>query len=244
MNPAGAKIAKKLFSDIKKGASKLNNIKMAVCPPYVYLGLSRPSLKMSIGAQDVSVDGPSGPYTGEISLEMLKNLGVSWIILGHSERRERGESNALIGKKMKLALRAGFNVIFCVGERERDNAHDVSLGYIRAELEESLKGIDRKILRNLFIAYEPVWALSNNSKGVSSDPKHAFKMALYIRKILVPIVGEAFAKSVPILYGGSVNKENIANFLCDGWLQGALVGSKSLNGKEFISIAKVASSGA
>lgn len=240
MNPPSVKGAKKLLTGIKKGARDLKNVKLVVCPPYVYLGFAKSSPQISVGAQDVSADGPVGPYTGEISLEMLKNLGVSYIILGHSERRERGESNVLIGNKIRLALKAGFNVVFCVGEKEKDNS-EASLGYIRAELGEGLKGIDRKILRNLIIAYEPIWALSNNSKGISASPAHAFKMALYIRKVLAGMAGETFAKAVPILYGGSVSKENIGDFLADGWLQGALVGSKSLNAKEFISVAKVAS---
>ncbi len=249
MNPVSLLQARKLASELKRGAVNLKKIKLVICPPYVYLNVIKPSHSLSLGAQDVSVDGPAGSFTGEISLEMLGDSSVDWIIVGHSERRAKGETNILINKKIKLALKSGFKTILCVGELERgeeesnffENKKENAFAYVRRELKEGLSGIDKKNLANLFIAYEPVWALSSNSRGLSAPPEHAFKMALYIRKILLSVVGEKIAKSVPILYGGSVSKENIADFLKDGWLQGALVGSKSLNAKEFLAIAKIAS---
>lgn len=240
MNPASLKEAKSIFNAIKKTAGRLNNVETVVCPPFIYLSeFGQSVLKIKLGAQDVSVFDFEGAHTGEISAKMLKNFGVKYAIVGHSERRKNGETNETINKKIGMALSYGLKVIFCVGEEKRDNDGKFA-EVIEMQISEGLKGFSDGFLKNLIVAYEPVWAISGSPKSKADDPESAFKVAVLIRKILMDFVGNEMARKIPILYGGSVNSENAGKFLKDGQMDGLLVGSKSLDEKEFKKILETA----
>jgi triosephosphate isomerase len=191
-----------------------------------------------VGAQDVFWE-EKGAYTGEISASILKNLGVKYVIIGHSERRELGETDEIINKKIKTALKSGLKVIFCIGEKERDIDNHF-LNFIKDQISNSLKGIQKKFFKNLIIAYEPVWAISTHQGASADNPESALRIAIFIRRMLLEIVGGQFARQIPILYGGSVDSKNAREFLHNNGMQGLLVGSQSLIPKNFNEILKIA----
>jgi len=242
MNPASLKEAKSLFDSAKKISSKLSKVETIICTPSIYLTeLGHSMSKLKLGAQDVSVFGFEGAHTGEVSAKMLKNSGVKYVIIGHSERRKIGETNETINKKIGTALSVGLKVIFCVGEEKRDK-DGAFAEFIEIQISEGLRGLGSDLVKNIIIAYEPVWAISGNAKSKADDPEAAFKVAVLIRKLLMSFVGNDMARKIPILYGGSVNSENAGKFLKDGQMDGLLVGSKSLNKEEFKKILESANS--
>ncbi|MEK9161584.1 MAG: triose-phosphate isomerase, partial [Patescibacteria group bacterium] len=200
MNPASLKEAKAIFDSAKKTSSKLSKVETVICPPAIYLSeLGRSMSKMKLGAQNVSVFDFEGAHTGEVSAKMLKNLGVKYAIIGHSERRKNGETNETINKKIGVALSSGLKVIFCVGEEKRDSDGKFA-EVIETQISEGLKGFSDSFLKNLIIAYEPVWAISGSVKSKADDPESAFKVAVLIRKTLMDFVGNEMARKIPIIY--------------------------------------------
>lgn len=240
MNPASLKEANRIFGAIKKTAAKLKKTETVVCPPFVYLHELKPNKKgIKTGAQDIFWDDKKTAYTGEISAAMLKDARAEYVIVGHSERREYfGETNETVNKKIKASLKNGFKVIFCVGEKSRAGDEDY-LRFVRAEIEEGLKGASRKLLKNLILAYEPIWAIGK--KGPAADsPEDVMQMAIYIRRIILPFAGKDLARHFPVLYGGSVNPKNAEDFLRDAGVQGLLIGHESLIPEHFEKILKIA----
>ena len=247
MNPPNKKTAKKIFDSAQKNACGLKNIEVVVCPPFVYLGVLslsasggfRAKSHSAFGAQDVFWDEKKTSYTGEISATMLKNLGVKYVIIGHSERREHlGEDNLIINKKVKYALSAGLKVVFCVGEKERDDDGQY-LNFIKTEMLEGLFSVPAKLANNLIVAYEPIWAIGKSGKNADS-PEKVFEISIYIKRILADIFGRPRGDQIPILYGGSVDIENTEGFLSEGRISGLLIGHKSLETESFKEILKIA----
>lgn len=232
MNPANAELALELFSDTRRSALKNKKVKVVVCPPYIYL----PELEkikdnnIELGAQDVFFEN-AGSFTGEIGPAMLKKQGEKYVIIGHSERREIGETDELISKKVLAGLKAGLRVILCVGEKARDS-HGDFLMHLRGQITASLFGISKRYLKGLIIAYEPIWAIGKSDEE-AMRPADLHETSLYIRKVLVEIYKSASAVSVPILYGGSVSFKNASELLALGEVQGLLVGHESLSAKRF-----------
>lgn len=224
--------AKKIAREIKTRA--------IICPPFVFLAeLIVKFKKMSFGVQDLFWE-EKGAYTGEISVAMAKNIGAKYVIIGHSERRELGETNEIINKKIKNALKNNLKVIFCIGEQERDLEGNY-LYFIKNEIEEGLKGVSKKLLKNLIVAYEPIWAIGK--KGEDADkPEDVFQMSIYIRRVLLGIAGKKLSRNIPILYGGSAEPGNAEKLLKEGGMQGFLVGHASLVPKDFNKILKIANS--
>ena len=225
MNPGSLEEAKKIFNKIKIAAGKLKKVETVICPPFVYL----PSLRAT-GAQNIFYE-EKGAYTGEISVKMLKDLGVKYVIIGHSERREMGETDEIINKKIKAGLEAGLKVVFCVGEKKRDGENEY-LNFVKNQINKGLKNIPKKFFKNLIIAYEPVWAISSQKRARADNPESALKMAVFIKRTLL--------SPIPILYGGSVNPENAGGFLFKSGMNGLLVGGQSLIPENFIKILKIA----
>ena len=237
MNPLTLKEAEKLFSDVAKGIAGTKKTEVVVCVPFIYLEkLKKLSRKISLGAQDAFISGV-GAFTGEISPEMLYELGVRYVILGHSERRAFGENNAGVNKKIKAALGAGLAPILCVGESARDESHEY-FNLVKTQLEECLAGVSRNSLSKIIIAYEPVWALSStvNRKDATADDSK--EMAIYIRKILSDKFGPDAGK-MRILYGGSANEKDAEEFLKHGGVDGLLAGRASLTARKFVEIIKI-----
>src|SRR3989344_8352863 len=160
MNPATLDKAKQLFKKIKVVAKGLKNINTVICPPFLYLNELRKLSSNSgvdLGVQNIFEEA-AGAHTGEISAVMAYGVGARYAILGHSERRNLGETSDIVNKKVKLALSVGFTVIVCIGEKERDAEGDY-LSFLKKELIESLKGVSKIFLDRVIIAYEPVWAI-------------------------------------------------------------------------------------
>lgn len=240
MNPSGLKEAKRLFNKTKQAASRLTKTEVVICPPFIYLSqLGGLASKLKLGAQDVSFFDFDGAHTGEISAKMLKNIGAKYAIIGHSERRKLGETNEIINKKIGIALSAGLKAILCVGEESRDNDGRF-LDFIREELSAGLRGLSRGLIKNLIVAYEPIWAISGRSSAGADNPDDVFKITILIRKVLMDFAGNDLARNLPIIYGGSVNSENAGVFLKKSQVNGLLVGGKSLDSEEFGKIIKIA----
>jgi triosephosphate isomerase len=215
-------------------------VDVIVCPPYPYLSGFAPVLQrasIGLGAQDVSEEA-EGAFTGEVSAEMLRDVGCQWTIVGHSERRVLyGESDALVAAKAGRALRAGLGVMVCVGETldERESGHTVEV--IRRQLQAVLPQLSGAPADRVMIAYEPVWAIGT---GRTAEPVQAVEVHQLIRDIL-RTAGLA-AGFIRILYGGSVKPGNAAALLAAPDIDGALVGGASLVANDFLAIVRAAAS--
>lgn len=240
MNPAESTEAELICRNVYNKNSCLagnSALRVVLCPPHLYLAsLVKTYPKLTFGAQDCFWAN-SGAYTGEVSPQMLKNLGVGWVIIGHSERRRYlKESNTLINKKIKGALLSGLRVVLAVGEKERSNDQK---NVLARQLQLSCKGLKKQHLTQLLIAYEPVWAIG---AGQAASPNRAVVAAIIIRQYLALLFGKE-ARNVPILYGGSTNINNIEEFSKRKELQGVLVGGASIKntGREFADMIELVS---
>lgn len=233
MNPATSREAKSLYLSIKKKAISLKKIKTVICPPIIWLGdLNHRSIKnLALGVQDVSLEKGIGPYTGSISAKMVSYSTAEYILIGHSERRELGDTDEVINQKLKNSLEEGLIPILCVGEKVRDQRGDY-LEVLTSQLVKALSGIKKNQLKNLVIAYEPVWAIGNKSTGVDT-PEDFLHNSIFIRKVISKIVGGDIARSISVLYGGSVNEKNAVSFLILGQADGLLIGRASLEADKF-----------
>ncbi|KAI9323556.1 triosephosphate isomerase [Dichotomocladium elegans] len=214
------------------GATIPAGTEVVVSPPAIYLDSVRKALKKEIGvaAQNAYVK-PSGAYTGEISPEQLKDLGIDWVILGHSERREYfKESNEFVGDKTAHALSAGVSVIACFGEKLEERESGETVNVCRAQL----KAIAEKVKdwTNVVLAYEPVWAIGT---GKVATPEQAEEVHANIREWLAENVSKDVADSVRIIYGGSVKGSNAAELAKKPNIDGFLVGGASLQ-EDFLTI--------
>ena len=235
MNPQSLLKAKELFNLlrnwIKKNSNILENIRIIICPPFVYLeSLSKSPkikssrLKVEFGAQDLFWE-EKGAFTGEISPRMLKNLGVKYVIVGHSERRQiLKETDEMIHKKLKAAIKAKLKPILCIGETLKERKKGKTFKVLKNQLTKALNHLTTRQLSYLILAYEPVWAIGTKNP---CKPNEARKVLLFLRKII----------QSPILYGGSVNSKIAKDYIEVGF-DGLLVGGASLNLKEFIGIVK------
>jgi triosephosphate isomerase (TIM) len=238
MNPVDLKEATKIFAILKRVNLKKVKDMVVICPPEIYLSdfsLKYKGGKFKFGAQDVSISN-NPESTGEISAEMLKNLKAEYVIVGHSERRALGETNSVVAKKIRNAVDKGLKVILCVGEEHRDMNGEY-LRFVEKQLFESLEGFNKKNIANLYVAYEPVWAIGKGSSSVDSNDLH--QMNLFIKKVLVSIFDRKIGLSVPIIYGGSVDEENAKQLMAAGEVDGLLIGRASLNPYVFTKILKI-----
>ena len=238
MNPGSPEEAKKLFRAVKNKASRLRKTKCVICPPSIYIEalgkISSPSCQ--IGGQD-SFWEREGAYTGEISPGMLKRSGVKYVILGHSEKRELGDTDEIVNKKIKLALDYHMVVILCVGERVRDDEGKY-LNFLKGQINESLKRISPQYYKNIIIAYEPIWAIGSRARGVST-PEDFLEKSIFIRKVISQITNKKLAMGIPIIYGGSASDINTEGFLKKGRADGLLVGRASIDAKKFNKILEI-----
>lgn len=234
MNPNTLEEAKNIFNTIKKVSLKLNKVNIVICPPFTYLkSLIKDENSISIGAQNVFSE-EQGSFTGEISANMLKDLGVKYVIVGHSERRKMGETDQLISKKIQLTLDLGINTILCIGEMQRTDQGE-HLDYIKEQIKNSLDKVSKKNISKLIIAYEPVWAIGGKEAMNSAMIN---EMVIFIRKTISDIYGHDIAMSIPVLYGGSVNFRNARDIIIEGNVDGLLVGRESLNTEGFSELLK------
>lgn len=236
MNPDSRDEARRLISEVKRSAGKAKKADIVICPPFTYLRDAKEILgqnKVLLGAQNMSSE-PAGAYTGEISGAMLKDLGIKFVIIGHSERRRLGESDETVNKKVKAALKLGIVPIVCVGERERDS-HGYYIATVKGQVEAAFAGVPSTMLKNCVVAYEPIWAVGNASFD-SATPHDAVEMTIFIKKTLADSHGTKRAHDLRVLYGGSVNAKNAGEFLREKEVAGLLVGRESLDASKFLAI--------
>jgi triosephosphate isomerase len=229
MNPQKEKEAVLLAKAIDKSG-------VIIAPPFVFLAAIKKILKRAkLAAQDIAPDS-LGSLTGEISPAMLKNFGVKYAIIGHSERRALGETDILINKKIKTALKSGIVPVVCVGESHRDHQMKY-LSFMKHQIAGTFKNLQPKDFKKIIIAYEPVWAIGKDAER-EATPEESQEMAIFIKKVLSDIYGSKNIQKISILYGGSVNAKNAESFLKCGGVEGLLIGRSSLNSKEFNEIIK------
>lgn len=223
---------------IKRTKSVKSSVEILIAPPFTSLYKLNEIFKntnVKLGSQNCHYE-KKGAFTGEISPNMLKELGVEYIILGHSERRHVfGESNELINKKVNAVLNAKLKPILCIGEKEEEREAGITNCINELQLKTCLKGISDNQVENLTIAYEPVWAIGT---GKTASPEDAQNAHSYIRDVLANLFGNLKAENIRILYGGSVKAENIKELMAQKDIDGALVGGASLKFDSFERIIK------
>lgn len=234
----GPKEAKAFVSEFVEGLGSLTDkADVVIAPPFVTI----PSLVCALGAdssvgvsaQNVS-EQDNGAFTGEISTDMLNELGLAYVIIGHSERRTLyGESNAIINAKIKKALAAGLIPIFCIGEtlEERDGGQLESV--LRSQITEGLEGISAADAKGIVIAYEPVWAIGTGRVATSEQAQDAHA---FCRSVVADVCGAEVADAVRIQYGGSMKADNAGELLAQPDIDGGLVGGASLQAQSFLAL--------
>ena len=231
----------KMFGDLKS-LNTLNNVikfsktgkfNLIYCPPYTLLDLFSKKLKQTkikIGAQNCHEEEKYGAYTGSINSKMLKNIGCQYVILGHSENRMSGETDFLINKKIKSAIKNGLKIIFCIGETLDEKKKKITQKIILEQISKCLKGIIP--FNNILVAYEPVWSIGTGLIPNNEDLKRDI---LYIKNLMKK---KFRFKNPKVLYGGSVSQKNIDNLKKINTIDGFLIGGASQDAKKFIDIVK------
>ncbi|MEG1396119.1 MAG: triose-phosphate isomerase [Oscillospiraceae bacterium] len=193
--------------------------------------------KVSIGAENCHEES-SGAYTGEISAEMLKDLGVKYVILGHSERRQYyNETDAAVNKKIHAALKCGLRPILCVGESLEQRELGVTMNLIGYQVKAALNGVPADQMRHVVIAYEPLWAIGT---GLTATAEQAAEVCCAIRTIVRKLYGARVARSVTVQYGGSMNAKNAKELLSNEDVDGGLIGGAALKPADFVQIINAA----
>jgi len=233
------------IKEFKKLMNNTGNADLVICPPFTSLEAVSKEIKNSgikLGAQNMHFEN-AGAYTGEISPLMLKEIGCEYVILGHSERREFfNEDDSLINKKVIAALNSGLKPILCIGENWEQRVQEKTEDVIEDQLIKGLQNADK--IKNVVIAYEPVWAISRGNAAQKPATKgEAEEAHLFIRKLLEGIYDEKSAKETRIIYGGSVKPENAKELLNMKNIDGGLVGNASLDPKSFYEIILAAKMG-
>ena len=231
---------KPFIDEIKPLIPKVKSCETVLCVPAVNIAAmlkAGKEAKIAVGAQDVS-KYEKGAYTGEISASQLSDAGVKYCIVGHSERREyHGEDDLLVNAKTRALLEKGINPIICVGESLEQREMDLTMAHINYQVRAALHGVDATALRRCVIAYEPIWAIGT---GKTATSEQAQEVCCYIRSIIRDMYGARPARSVSILYGGSMNAKNAAELLAQPDVDGGLIGGASLKPADFATIVAAA----
>ena len=233
------KEARDLASGLRKElGDNAGGPELLVCPPFLALAAVNEVLAGSpirMGAQDAHWEA-KGAFTGEVSLGMLKDVGCSTVLLGHSERRHvMGETNEMVNRKIKACLGAGFLPVVCVGELLEERNMGVTREVVERQISKGLDGLTSEEVAKLVIAYEPVWAIGT---GKTATPRQAAEVHHYLRKLITQKSGEAVGQGIRILYGGSVSPENVKELMAEEDIDGALVGGASLKVDSFLKIVR------
>ena len=227
-----------LASGVVNGLGSETRVTVAVCPPFPFLARIAQVVKgtpVALGAQDCYTKD-DGAFTGEVGPAMLVDVGCTYVIVGHSERRQFfHDTNEFVNAKTHAALKAGLKVILCIGETLDERKANRTEAVLDTQLSGSLANISAEQLKNIVLAYEPVWAIGT---GVTATPEQAQEAHAFVRKRVGQLCGDAAAQAVVIQYGGSVNPKNAATLLAQPDVDGALVGGASLKPEDFLAIIK------
>jgi triosephosphate isomerase (TIM) len=215
-----------------------NDVQLVLCTPFIHLSTVKKQLegsKVNLGAQNLHTK-ESGAFTGEISAPMLSSVGVQYVILGHSERREYfNETNAQLAEKVNISLKYNLTPIFCCGETLEQRNKGIHIDFVKQQLTESLFHLPEADFLKIVIAYEPIWAIGT---GVTATAAQAQEMHLEIRNHLASKYGKETAEKISILYGGSAKPDNAKELFALKDVDGGLIGGASLKARDFIDIAK------
>ena len=241
MNPQTLVEAKRIVTKTKAVARTLEHTLVVACPPFPFVSLvaskrnsGASGNRVHAGVQNAFFE-EQGAYTGEVSTHMLADIGVEYVIVGHSERRARGETDVDVSKKVVAVTQSGMTAVLCVGETVRD-AQGAYLNTLREQIKASLQAFPKRQLSQLIIAYEPVWAIGAKE---AMTPVLVREMVIFVKKVISDTYGQEEALAVPVLYGGSVNFRNAADIMIEGHVDGFLVGRESVNVPGFIELIKV-----
>lgn len=228
-----------LATGVAEGAGRWTQIDVAICPPYPYLtgALDAVNGRIAVGAQDVSEQAEQGAYTGEVNGNMLRDIGCSHVIVGHSERRAYyGENNEIVARKTEAALAAGLTPLVCIGETLEQRESGKMEAVLSAQLDAVIEVIGVAALENAVLAYEPVWAIGT---GKTASPQQAQEVHAFLRQ---RIAGHdaIIAAALRILYGGSVKPDNAAELFSCGDVDGGLIGGAALDANGFAAICDAA----
>ena len=237
MNTTPAEGLELVKNVIAQSAEVAEDVNFIVCPPFTHLSQVAEATKgtrVAVGAQNCAAEA-KGAYTGEVSAAMLASLGIEYVILGHSERREYyGETSQTLNKKMEQAYANGLKPIYCVGERLEEREAERHFDVVKAQIEKVVFNLTEEQFAQLVIAYEPVWAIGT---GKTATAEQAEEIHAYIRKVLAEKFGAA-AEQTPILYGGSCKPSNAAEIFAKENVDGGLIGGAALKAEDFIAIGK------
>jgi triosephosphate isomerase len=227
---------KTFIEDFKKNAVSVKDIEIGIAPSFVNLAYAKGLCKdtnIKILAQNMFYED-NGAYTGEISPLMLKDIDIDYVIIGHSERRQYfGETEETVNKRIKKAFEHNIKVILCIGERLQEREQGITNIILEKQLKGDLKDLDEAKLKDIVIAYEPVWAIGTGKSAKTEDAQNACN---FIRKNLKDMFGEEISQNIRIQYGGSVKPENTREYMSQPDIDGALVGGASLKADSFMRI--------
>jgi triosephosphate isomerase len=229
-----------LIEEIKSSVGDQSSVQVCVCPSFTSLAKASELVEQSevlLGAQDMNAS-PSGAYTGEVSAEMLRDLYVNFVILGHSERRQYfGETNQDINRKILAAVENNLKPIYCIGETLEERESGQTLDVVRKQVREGLENFPTQSIDNLVLAYEPIWAIGT---GKTATDEMAQEVHCDIRNVLTEMFGEAASSGIRILYGGSMKPGNASGLLAQEDVDGGLIGGASLTARSFVGIVEAA----
>ena len=227
-----------LVRELKASISEVREVEVAVAPPFTALYAVRQELEGSpiyLAAQNLYWE-EKGAFTGEVSPAMLKEVGCRYVIIGHSERRQFFmETDEMVNRRIKAALDRGLQPIFCIGETLKEREEEKTFAVIERQVKGGLKGIGEERVKNIVIAYEPVWAIGT---GKTATPEQAEEVHWFIRKKLGKLSSREISEEIRIQYGGSVTPDNIKGLMNEPDIDGALVGGASLKAEAFSKIVR------
>ena len=231
---------KKFAEDLKKIMPRAKWCDTLICVPACNISTAMKAfkdLRISVGAENVYFE-EKGAHTGEVSADMLKDLGVKYVIVGHSERRQYFcETDQTVNKKVHAVLNAGMNPIICVGESLEQRETGITNEWIALQVKSALNGVPAEKLRRCIIAYEPIWAIGT---GKTATAEQAGEVCSNIRAAIRGLYGARVARSVTIQYGGSMNPKNAAELLAQPDIDGGLIGGAALKPEQFVDIINAA----
>ncbi len=224
--------------ELEKLCSDVTDVDVMIAPTYLSLPLVSTVLRDSrikVGAQNLYFEN-QGAFTGEVSAEMIKAAGAEYVIIGHSERRQYfGETDLSVNKKIRAAMGSGLKPVLCIGETETNRDEEKTFSILDKQVSNGLKGLSFDELENLVLAYEPVWAIGT---GKTASVDQVDEVHQYLRSLLEKLFSKDFSGKTRILYGGSVNPDNVKELMSIKDVDGALVGGASLDAAKFINIIK------
>ncbi len=236
MNPGTLDEARKIARKVRRAASDLRGTEVVIAPPFPFIvpcSPRKPAKNFHMAAQSVSYE-ESGAHTGEVSAVMLRDAGVEYVIVGHSEERKAGDSDETVSRRLKAVLDARLIPIVCVGETVRDE-NGSYLDALRSQIKNTFANVPAKSAGRIVLAYEPVWAIGAKE---AMRPQDVREMSIFVKKIFADIFGSDAGLKAKVLYGGSVTHRNAPDIMTVGGVDGLLVGRESVNTPGFVELLK------